>query len=253
LQPSNRIGFTIIVATMLILLGEVLLPAADKPDPAPNTLTAAEQAAGWKLLFDGKTTAGWRGFRKDKCPDGWQVIDGTLDRVKQSGDLVTTEHYASFDLVFDWRIARTGNSGVMYHVLEDVDRPGFSGPEYQLLDNVEGADPQRAGWCYALYQPPLDPRTGKPLDTTHPVGQWNTSRILVDGTHVEHWMNGVKYVEYELWSDDWNARVAKSKFAAIPGFAKARTGCICLQDHGGEVAFRNIKIRPIQHEAKSSP
>src|SRR5258708_5818207 len=104
--------FTIFATAMLMLLGDVSLPAADKPDQTPNTLTAAEQAAGWKLLFDGKTTAGWRGFRKDKCPDGWQVIDGTLDRVKQSGDLVTTDKYASFDLVFDWRIARTGNSGV---------------------------------------------------------------------------------------------------------------------------------------------
>ena len=222
---------------------------ATQPAPAPNTLTDAEKAAGWKLLFDGKTTAGWRGYKKDKCPPGWQVVDGTLDRVtKGGGDLITVDQYDSFELILDWRISRKGNSGVMYHVTEEDDRPAKTGPEVQILDNVEGEDPQRAGWCYALYAPPIDPKTGKPLDTTKPVGQWNTMRILVDGPHVEHWMNGVKYVEYELWSDDWNQRVAKTKFAAWPKFAKAKTGYIALQDHGGEVAFRNVKIRVIKSD-----
>jgi len=214
--------------------------------PEQNTLTDAEKVAGWKLLFDGKTTTGWRGFKKTACPPGWQVIDGTLDRVKGGGDVITIDQYDSFELVLDWRISKAGNSGVMYHVIEEEDRAAKTGPECQLLDNVDGEDPQRAGWCYALYQPPIDPKTGKPLDTTKPVGQWNTLRILIDGPHVEHWMNGVKYVEYELWSDDWNQRVARSKFAAWPKFAKAKTGYIALQDHGGEVAFRNIKIRPIK-------
>jgi len=228
---------------------------AAEPTPAPasaselNTLTDSEKAAGWKLLFDGKTTTGWRGFKKPTCPPGWQVIDGTLDRVKRSGDLITVDQYGSFELVLDWRISKAGNSGVMYHVTEEGDRAAKTGPECQLLDNIDGEDPQRAGWCYALYQPPIDPKTGKPLDTTKPVGEWNTLRILIDGPHVEHWMNGVKYVEYELWSDDWNQRVAKSKFAAWPKFAQARTGYIALQDHGGEVAFRNIKIRPIKGDA----
>jgi hypothetical protein len=214
--------------------------------PALNTLADAEKAAGWKLLFDGKTTDGWRGYQKQAVPADWKVIDGTLDRVHTCGDLITLDQYASFELTVDWRISRGGNSGIMYHVTEDYPQPGMSGPECQLLDNVNGADPQRAGWCYGLYQPPIDPTTGKPLDTTHPAGEWNTTRILVDGPHVTHWMNGVKYVEYELWSDDWNRRVARSKFAAWPKFALAKTGYICLQDHGDEVAFRNIKIRVIE-------
>ncbi len=216
-------------------------PAADM-----NTLTDAEKAAGWKLLFDGKTTTGWRGYKKEKVPDAWQVIDGALVRVKRGGDLITIEKYESFDLVLDWRISKAGNSGVIYHATEEDVSAAHTAPECQILDNVDGADPQRAGWCYALYQPPDDPKTGKPLDTTNPVGQWNTMRILVDGNHVEHWMNGVKYVEYELGSDDWNSRVAKSKFAAWPHWGKAKTGYIALQDHNGEVAFRNIKLRVIE-------
>ncbi len=186
------------------------LAALDRPVTQPaagaaNTLTEAEAAAGWALLFDGKTTTGWRGFKKEKCPDGWQVVDGTLDRVKGGGDLITVGVYDSFELVLDYRISPAGNSGVMYHVTEDADRPAFSGPECQIEDNADAHDPELSGWCYALYRPAIDPKTGKPLDTTNPTGQWNTLRILIDGPHVEHWMNGVKYVEYELWSKDWDA------------------------------------------------
>jgi hypothetical protein len=176
--------------------------AAEPGAAKPNTLTVAEKAAGWRLLFDGKTTAGWRGFKKSECPDGWKVIDGTLDRVSKSGDIITVDQFDSFELVLDWRISKAGNSGVMYHVVEEEDRAARSGPECQLLDNVNGEDRQLAGWCYGLYQPPIDPKTGQPLDTTRPFGQWNTLRILIHGPHVEHWMNGTKYIEYELWSDD---------------------------------------------------
>lgn len=216
----------------------------------PNELTEAEKAAGWKLLFDGKTTNGWRGYRREGVPDGWEIIDGTLDRVTNCGDLITLDQYASFELSADWRISPGGNSGIMYHITEDYPQPGMSGPECQILDNVNGTDPQLAGWCYGLYRPSIDPKTGKPLDTTNPVGQWNNTRILVDGSHVTHWMNGVKYVEYDLWSEDWNQRVAHSKFRQWPNFALARTGYICLQDHGNEVAFRNIKIRVIDQPAQ---
>jgi hypothetical protein len=242
----------VVLVVIFVLLKQAHAPGdaasatgASDPAPEPNTLTPDEKAAGWKLLFDGKTTNGWRGYRKDKVPDGWKIIDGTLDRVTTCGDLVTLDQYASFDLTADWRIARGGNSGIMYHVTEDYPEPGMSGPEYQLLDNGVAPDPTLAGWCYGLYVPPIDPKTGKPLDATHPAGEWNTSRILVEGSHVTHWMNGTKYVEYDLWSDDWNHRVAKSKFSAWRKFALAKTGYICLQDHGGEVAFRNVKIRVI--------
>jgi hypothetical protein len=251
------IGFAGIIVLMVVLLGQFNLPApAGGPGtagiigPEPNTLTPAERAAGWKLLFDGKTTDGWRGYHKDKVPDGWKVVDGTLDRATNSGDLITLDKFASFDLTVDWRISSGGNSGIMYHITEDYPEPGMSGPEYQLLDNGVAPDPTLAGWCYGLYVPPNDPKTGKPIDTTRPVGEWNTSRILVDGPHVTHWMNGTKYVEYTLWSDDWNQRVARSKFSAWPRFAQAKTGYICLQDHGAEVAFRNIKIRVTSNPAQ---
>jgi len=232
--------------------GETARAAAPEAATATstNTLTDSEKSAGWKLLFDGKTTEGWRGYKKPGVPDDWKVIDGTLDRVHTCGDLITRDKYSSFELTVDWRISRGGNSGIMYHITEDYPEPGMSGPECQILDNVDGRDPQRAGWCYGLYQPPIDPKTGKPLDTTHPAGEWNTTRIVVDGPHVTHWMNGVKYVEYELWSDDWNQRVARSKFTAWPKFALAKTGYICLQDHGDEVAFRNIKIRVIDQPSQ---
>lgn len=253
------IGFVGLAVFFVMLLNQFDVPAPRGGTPIasatgnePNTLTADEKAAGWKLLFDGKTTNGWRGYQKEKVPDGWKVIDGTLDRVTNCGDLVTLDKYASFELTVDWRISTGGNSGIIYHVTEDYPEPGMSGPEYQLLDNGVAPDPTLAGWCYGLYVPPIDRRTGKPLDTTHPAGQWNTSRILVNGSHVTHWMNGVKYVEYELWSPDWNHRVAKSKFALWPKFALAKTGYICLQDHGAEIAFRNIKIRVIDRPGPTS-
>jgi hypothetical protein len=133
----------------------------------------------------------------------------------------------------------------MFHIQEIYPQPGMSGPEIQILDNVDGKDPTHAGWLYGLYVPPRDAKTDKPIDATKPVGQWNHLRIIVDGPHVEIEMNGVKYVTCEMWGDDWNQRVAKSKFAQWPEFAKAKTGHIDLQDHGAAVAFRNIKIRPI--------
>jgi len=153
-------------------------------------------------------------------------------------------------LELDYKIPARANSGIMLRCSEDQPTAWATGIEYQIVDNInpEG-DTEMAGWAYDLYKPADDPKTGKPLDATKPFGHWNHVKIVYDGRHVEHWMNGVKYVEYELWSDDWNQRVAKSKFAAWPKFAQARTGYIALQDHGGEVAFRNIKIRPIKGDA----
>jgi hypothetical protein len=212
----------------------------------PNMLTAAEKKAGWKLLFDGKTTKGWRGYQKTAVPAAWSVQDGTLalagkqDNV-EGGDLVTTDQYDSFELSLEWRVSEGGNSGVIYHVQETEDRPWKTGPEMQVLDNrkhPDGASPlTAAGSCYGLYP--------AAKDVTRPVGEWNVARLLIDGSHVEHWLNGQNLLSYEKNSNDWNAKVAASKFKAFANFGKPARGFIDLQDHNAPVAFRNIKLRVI--------
>ena len=215
--------------------------------PHLNQLTEAEQAAGWKLLFDGKTTTGWRNFRKSEISQGWQVLDGALCRVaKSAGDIITTEQYDNFELELDYKVPAHANSGLMYRVSEDEARAPFTGVEYQLLDNTDPqGDSQKSGWAYALYQPPVDPATGKPVDATKPLGQWNHVKLVCDGPHIEHWMNGVKYCEYELGSDDFKQRVAQSKFATWTKFAKYPIGHIALQGDHGDICFANVKLRPL--------
>ena len=224
-------------------LGGVLQPAgagaADEGGAAAlNTLSPQEQAGGWKLLFDGKTTDGWRGYGKKTIPAGWKVVDGALCRVTASGDIVTVEKYANFELVLDWKIAPGGNSGILYRVSEDTPAPYWTGPEYQLLDDahhrVRWDDLSATGSAYAIYPPTKD--------ACKPVGQWNTAKIVCNGKHVEHWLNGQQIVSYEFGSEDWNGRVQKSKFKAWPKYGKNASGYIDLQDHGGRMEFRNIKI-----------
>ena len=208
----------------------------------PNTLTEEEQKAGWKLLFDGKTLDGWHNFRKEGVRPGWQVKDGALTCVDphQAGDIVTTEKYDWFELELDYNISQAGNSGVMYHVTDEGTTVWQTGPEVQLLDNKDGKDPNKSGWLYALYT--------TNIDATRPVGQWNHLRIVISPEKCEHVMNGVKYFDYVYNSDDFKARVAKSKFGKMPHFAKSDTGYIALQGDHGSVAFRNIKIRPISQK-----
>ena len=228
-------------------------PAADDTGqaaavpPPRNQLTDAERAAGWKLLFDGRTTTGWRNFKKPDISQGWRVLDGALCRVdKSAGDIITTEQYDNFVLELDYKVPSHANSGLMFRVSEDETRAPYTGVEYQLLDNTDPkGDPQKSGWAYALYQPPLDPKTGKPVDATRPVGQWNHVRLVCDGPHIEHWMNGVKYCAYEIGSDDFKQRVAQTKFGKWPKFAKYPRGHIALQGDHGDICFANIKLRPL--------
>ena len=204
-----------------------------------NQLTDEEEEAGWKLLFDGKTTDGWRNYRRDRIGEGWQVVEGTLVRAEGgAGDIITEDQYAAFELKLEYRIESEGNSGLMYHVTEEANTPWMTGPEIQIQDNVDGHDPQKAGWLYQLYS--------AEEDATKPVGEWNELHILITPEKCEQYMNGVKYCEYVKGSDDWNERVAASKFGKMPLFGKPTEGHICLQDHGDPVAFRNIKIRVIE-------
>lgn len=201
--------------------------------------TTATPESGWRSLFDGRTTAGWRGFRMDAMPAGWQVVDGALTRVGQAGDIITQERFADFELALEWMVAPGGNSGIMYRVTEDSDATYKSGPEMQVLDDAAHRDGQSrltaAGANYGLYP--------APAGVVKPAGEWNTIRLVANGAHVEHWLNGSKVVEYELWSPEWEAKVAASKFTQWPGYGRARAGYIALQDHGDRVAYRNIRIR----------
>jgi len=219
---------------------------ADAPNQI-NALSDSEKAAGWILLFNGKNFDGWHNFKREGVRPGWQVKDGALVCVDphDAGDIVTTGQYDWFDLQLDYNISEGGNSGIMYHVTDEGGAAWATGPEFQLEDNVKAADPVRCGWLYALYQPPTDPNTGKPLDATRPVGQWNHVHLVISPDKCFHEINGVKYFEYVLGSDDFNDRVAKSKFAKMPRFAKSSTGYIALQGDHGQVSFRNIKVRPL--------
>jgi hypothetical protein len=226
-----------------IVLGAARCTPAPAPEPSANTLSAADRAAGWRPLFDGRTLAGWRGYRQAAPPAGWRVVDGAITRLAEGGDLITDEEFANFELALEWKISPGGNSGIIYRVVEDstLDYVWRSGPEYQVLDNArhpDGRDPlTSAGSDFAVYAPVRD--------VTRPVGEWNQARIVVNGNHVEHWMNGVKLLEYELGSPEWERRVQASKFRTMPRYGRAARGHIALQEHEAWVAYRNIRIRTL--------
>ncbi|MDB6064370.1 MAG: hypothetical protein JWR26_578 [Pedosphaera sp.] len=217
-------------------------------DAKINSLSKKEMAAGWQLLFDGQDLNGWHNFKSDGVKAGWQVQDGALVCVDphNAGDIVSSNQFDWFELQLDYNISVGGNSGIIYHVTDQGGAVWATGPEFQLEDNVKAVDKVRCGWLYALYQPPIDPNTGKILDATKPAGEWNHVRLLISPTKCEHEINGVKYFDYVLHSEDFNARVAKSKFGKMAGFAVADLGYIALQGDHGSVSFRNIKIRPIK-------
>ncbi|OLB13248.1 MAG: hypothetical protein AUH07_06515 [Gemmatimonadetes bacterium 13_2_20CM_70_9] len=225
--------------TLLVACLVVALPPAARAQASRNTLTPAERAAGWRLLFDGKTTTGWRGWKMDTLPSGWQVVDGALTRVRRAADIITTEKFKNFELSLEWKIAPNGNSGIFYRASEDDDAIYWSAPEMQVLDDAGHPDGQSrltaAGSDYGLHP--------SPAGVVQPAGQWNQVRLIVNGNHVEHWLNGVKVVEYELGSADWEARVKASKFAPHPHYGRNPEGYIGLQEHDSWVAYRNIKIR----------
>jgi hypothetical protein len=236
--------FLIAAACLPLVLAST---ARSQSEPPINTLTPAEKADGWQLLFDGQDFNGWHNFKMEGVRPGWQVKDGALVCADphNAGDIVTSNTYGWFELQLDYNISEAGNSGIMYHVTDEGGAVWATGPEFQLEDNKEARDTIRCGWLYQLYQPPIDPNTGKTLDATKPVGEWNHVRLLLSPEKCEHDINGVKYFEYVLDSDDFKSRVAKSKFATMPHFAKASSGFIALQGDHGSVSFRNIKVRVI--------
>ena len=224
-----------------------------------NRLTDAERVAGWRLLFDGASLSGWRGLGYDRVPSAhWRVANGAIMKVPAArvrrqadgqpaagGDLMSVESFRDFELAFEWRVTAGANSGVKYNVSEELslaNAPNHAalGFEYQVLDDELHPDNKiashRAGALYDI----IAPDSGKRL---HPVGEWNSARIVVRGNHGEHWLNGVKVVEFDLGTPRLDSLLERSKYRQIPGFAERRSGHIVLQDHGDEVYFRNIKIR----------
>jgi hypothetical protein len=206
-----------------------------------NTLTPEEAKSGWRLLFDGQTTAGWRGYQKQEMPAGWQVVDGALTRVGEAGDIISVDQFTDFELSLEWKLSPGGNSGIFYRVTEEGEYGYYSGPEMQVLDDAAHPDGRSrltsAGSAYGLYAPPAG--------VVRPAGEWNQVRIIVKGPHVEHWLNGQQVVSYELMSPEWEAKVKATKFAEWPQYGRAPRGHIALQDHGDWVAYRNIRIREI--------
>ena len=253
------------VGFCLLLLLSLAAPLQAQ-DAAANILSTAEKQQGWKLLFDGKTLDGWRQYRPSKSGQQWVIEDGCLKNPKGTGrpetgggEMLTTEQFTDFDFRFEWRIAPGGNSGMIYFVKERLGNPGprmFNGDdgtgpvghEYQLLDDTRHPDAKtpshRAGALYAL----IAPNAAKHLK---PVGEFNESRIVVQGKHVEHWLNGAKIVQYELESPALMQLVQASKYKDLRGFGTKFKTAIQIQDHGDEIWFRNLKIRQLASGAAS--
>lgn len=232
--------------TGLMISGSVAAALApDQDTTARPALTPAEITAGWQLLFDGQSTQGWKGYRRDGFPDkGWVVEDGCL-RVMAGGgggDIITTGQYGDFELSLEWKAAPRANSGIMYRVLERHGASWQTGPEYQILDdhghNLAPSHIHSAGSLYDLY-PPSEKKVLKPT------GEFNTTRIRLHKNRLEHWLNDVLLVEVDLSSDEWKEKIAGSKFRSYEGFGVEPRGHIALQDHGDDVWFRNIRIRDL--------
>ena len=261
------------VCASLALLAAGCHSAAVPSTAGPNALSAAERAAGWRLLFDGRTLAGWRGLGYAGVPEGhWRVRDGAIEKVETDsvprgadgkptpgGDLMTEATFRDFELTWDWKISPVGNTGLKYNVSEPLSTgvpetalrpstgtPGAShsaiGFEYQMIDDDRHSDGKlpthRTGALYDL----ITPNANKQV---RPIGEWNHSRVVFVGNHGEHWLNGLKVVEFELGSPAMKEALAASKFKSMPWFADRRAGHIVLQDHSDAVWFRNLKIREL--------
>ena len=223
------------------------LIAADASDAANGSTTAVThgQSSGagpWRSLLHDHSAPDWRGWKEAGLPSGWHIVHGVLSKEGAVDDLVTRDNFKDFELELEWKIGKAGNSGIFYRGTREYDHIYWSAPEYQLLDDANTEDGSSrttaAGSAYGLY--------GGPAGVVLPFDHWNKTRLVVRGTHVEHWLNGRKVVEYELQSDEWKSKVAAGKFAAYPNYGRASAGLIGLQgDHPGALAIRHIRIREL--------
>ncbi|GJM34164.1 MAG: glycosyl hydrolase [Saprospiraceae bacterium] len=219
---------------------EEMAPAAD------NTLTDAEKAEGWQLLFDGKSMDQWRLYGKDNLA-GWAIVDGEMQALGEAGpeglgaDIITKEEFENFELSLEWKISDAGNSGIFFNVVEAPEYKTVyaTGPEYQLVDDIGFPSPledwQTSGANYAMHPPTRV--------ASNPAGTYNLSRIRVENGHVQHWLNNEKVVEYDLWTPEWQKLRDEGKWKEFPDYGKAKKGHIALQDHGNQIWFKNVKVK----------
>jgi len=246
-----RTNHTLLLAFILTIACLTKPQEAQEQNNEPTTtetmLTEEQKAAGWKELFDGKTTNGWRNFKSETIGSAWVVDNGTLHfdntKTEGKGDIITDEEFENFELMLEWKIDSCGNSGIMFNVVED---PKYNyvwqtGPEMQVLDNDCHPDAKiikhRAGDLYDLIS--------CSTETVKPAGEWNQVRIISDNGSYQFWLNGTNVVNFTMHTPEWDAMVAGSKFKDMPDFGKATKGHISLQDHGDKVWYRNIIIREL--------
>ena len=243
------------IVSLLLSVATLFIAASAQNETPVNQLTEGEKAGGWRLLFDGKTFDGWRGFHSDKVPAGWAIENGCIKKVpaqsessQASGDLITADQFDNFEFSIEWKLSKGANSGIKYLVSESLPPTGSSGIgfEYQVLDDENHPDAKAgiagnrtAGSLYDL----IPASKAKKLK---PMGEFNRTRIVVKGNHIEHWLNGVKVLEFERGGEKLKQHIAESKFKNTKGFGETAKGHILLQDHGDAVWYRNIKIRTIK-------
>jgi hypothetical protein len=209
-----------------------------------STAMSTTPDTSWRTLVGGTaTSSAWRGYKTQSFPTNWKVVGDTLTKSGSADDLISRDEFGDFELTWDWKLAPGGNAGIFYRATEEYDKVYWSGTEYQLLDDAKHPDGKSrltsAGAAYAVYP--------SPAGFVKPANQWNTSRIVARGAHVEHWLNGQKVVEYEMWSPDWQAKVKASKFSAYPNYGLAKRGHIGIQgDHDGTLSIRNMRIRELR-------
>lgn len=226
---------------LLLLLAPLAACHAPRDTDAGGDADEAATSTGWVTLFDGESTDGWRGYRQEAVPASWKAEGGALVLDGSGGDLITREQYGDFVLELEWQISEGGNSGIFFRATEETGTIYMNSAEIQILDNAgTGTDPTSvhgAGANYALHAPPGD--------FARPAGEWNHARIECRGPNVKQWMNGHLICEYDLWSPEWEALVASSKFRQWPEYGRAPRGHIGLQDHGNRVLFREIRLLPL--------
>jgi Domain of Unknown Function (DUF1080) len=219
------------------------VPVASSTASGATPLTEEQRVAGWRSLFDGTSTAAWRGYHEQAFPAGWHIVDGVLTKTGSVHDIISRDQFGNFELTLDWKLSPGGNSGVFYRGTEEYEAIYWTAPEYQLLDDAGHPDGKSrltaAGSAFGLYP--------SPAGVVKPADQWNSTRIVVNGNNVQHWMNGQKLLEYDLGSPDWEAKVKASKFKDWPHYGLASRGHIGIQgDHDGTLSIRNVRIREMK-------